>query len=222
MEEIDKEHYQEAAVLFIQAQQEEAKWKAHLLMNTDMLEGLSNIEDLGFTAVIQRFGKQCIKVNILRLCHLLIFFLCYLSLVPSFSNNIMLFILYQVLNERAQTKAADPAYRTRGLKDAIQVARYAQTIIGPEKLANDTSFGEMREEWLSYSELQGANLEGSQAELLNELIMAYLEAESVMTNESSANDMDLSSTVIQDGPEPIWEKYQRALEHATARSNDNF
>ena len=127
-----------------------------------------------------------------------------------------------MLNERAQTKAADPAYRTRGLKDAIQVARYAQTIIGPEKLASDTSFGEMREEWLRYSELQGADLEGSQAELLNELIMAYLETESVMINEPSANDLAVSAAFIQDGPEPIWEKYQRALQHATARSNDNF
>ena len=75
--EFDKERYQEAVVLFIQAQQEEAKWKAHLLMDTDMLEGLSNIEDLGYTAVIQRFGKQCIKVNILLLYRLLIFFMLF-------------------------------------------------------------------------------------------------------------------------------------------------
>ncbi|KAI7860873.1 hypothetical protein BDC45DRAFT_7651 [Circinella umbellata] len=186
--EFDKERYQEAAVLFIQAQQEEAKWKAHLLRKTDMLERLSNIEDLGFTGVIQRFGKQCIKV----------------------------------LNERAQTKAADPAYRTRGLKDAIQVARYAQTIIGPEKLASDPTFGEMREGWLRYSELQGANLEGSQADLLNELIMAYLEAESVTTNEPPGSDLAATCTFIQDDPEPVWEKYQRALKNATIRFNDDF
>ncbi|KAG2219682.1 hypothetical protein INT45_001854 [Circinella minor] len=186
--EFDKERYQEATVLFIQAQQEEAKWKAHLLMETDMLERLSNIEDLGFTGVIQRFGKQCIKV----------------------------------LNERAQTKAADPAYRTRGLKDAIQVARYAQTIIGPEKLASDPTFGEMREEWLRYSELQGANLKGSQADLLNELIMAYLETESAMTNEPHGSNLTASPIFIQDDLELVWEKYQRALQNATIRFNDNF
>ncbi|KAI9491443.1 hypothetical protein BDB00DRAFT_789575 [Zychaea mexicana] len=93
----------------------------------------------------------------------------------------------RVLNERARTKAADPAYRTRGLEEALQIARQAQTIIGPDKFANDVLFSEMREEWLKYSEVQGAELEGSQAELLNELIMAYLEADSAdAANESSS------------------------------------
>ncbi|KAI9274695.1 hypothetical protein BDA99DRAFT_498260 [Phascolomyces articulosus] len=187
-----EDRYMEAMLHFIHAQQEEAEWKTHLLMDTDILQRFPSIEELGFTSVIKRFGKQCIKI----------------------------------LNERAHTKADDPAYRTRGLEEAIQIARYAQTIIGPEKLASDRLFGEMREEWLKYSEIQGANLEGPQVGLLNELIMAYLEAESVVSNDPSLTYLGMDPALIKgDGTtneSPLWERYQRALQYATIRANHNF
>lgn len=50
-------------------------------------------------------------------------------------------------------------------------------IIGPENLADDALYSELRDKWLSFSESQGSGLEDTQAELLNNLMISYLEGQ---------------------------------------------
>lgn len=75
----------------------------------------------------------------------------------------------------------------------------------------------MREGWLKFSELQGGSLEGSQAELVNTLIMAYLEAETTWSSDPAL----LPAASADDGEhaEPVWQKYRKATQAAAARLN---
>ncbi|KAI9255953.1 hypothetical protein EDC94DRAFT_523834 [Helicostylum pulchrum] len=121
----------------------------------------------------------------------------------------------KILNNAAYKKASHESYRTRGLEDAIRIAYQAQTVIGPDKMTNDSEYHLLGSLWLSFSEQPGisASLTNTHVELLNTLIMIYLEGQS---GGSSAGIRSRSDSPAQlsddeeDGDEnlPLWQKYQ--------------
>jgi hypothetical protein len=126
------------------------------------------------------------------------------------------------LNDAAYVKASNPSYRSRGLEDAIRIAYQAQTIIGPDNIAQDSIYQSLRQSWLSFAEEQdvGSKLTEGQVELLNTLIVTYLEGQSgggvsglqsrsespmhVMTDDEDEDENDL-----QVGNMALWQKYKQ-------------
>lgn len=122
-------------------------------------------------------------------------------------------------------KASHISYRTRGLEDAIKLAYHAQTIIGPDNIQNDPVYQSLGETWLSFTEQQESSgspsLTGKEAELLNTLILIYLEGqverrehvqirnELVPTEDNSDEDGD-DSSIHEVEKLPLWERYKRA------------
>ncbi|KAI9314152.1 hypothetical protein BX666DRAFT_2029684 [Dichotomocladium elegans] len=106
----------------------------------------------------------------------------------------------EILESSAYRKASDPAYCVRGLQEAITIAHVAQAIIGPDKIANDPVFNEMRERWLRFSETHGSILQGGQAELLDSLIMAFLESEDSGDDTTMSPPKEALNPVPETGP----------------------
>lgn len=126
------------------------------------------------------------------------------------------------MNDAAYTKASNPSYRSRGLEDAIRIAYQAQTIIGPDNIAQDTLYPSLGQLWLSFTEEQavGSELTDDQVELLNTLIVIYLDGQSggwdsgpqsrtespvhVMTDDEASD-----SNGLKPGNAPLWQKYKQ-------------
>lgn len=117
------------------------------------------------------------------------------------------------LDEAAYKKACSAAYCTRGLHEATMLVHNAQTIIGPDRLVTDELFNDMRERWLKFGETASLTLQQNQADLLNTLIMAFLEPE---YQHAAAEDGLLATSLDTehsfDGP--LWSEYKRLCEEA--------
>lgn len=117
------------------------------------------------------------------------------------------------MNETAYKKASNESYRTRGLEDAIRIAYQAQTIIGPDNIQNDQIYQSLGELWLSFTEQQiVGSLTDTQVELLNTLVMTYLEGQgggSVGIPSRSESPVKQSDDDERDHHLPLWQKYQQ-------------
>lgn len=102
------------------------------------------------------------------------------------SSKISNLCAIQILDENARSKVLNGAYRSRGLEDAIRVAQQALTLISPDNVLTDPFLARLREQWLQLTE----SLEGPQSELMNKLVMIYLNDELVssspLTSDGSA------------------------------------
>ncbi|RUS31765.1 hypothetical protein BC938DRAFT_477111, partial [Jimgerdemannia flammicorona] len=62
-------------------------------------------------------------------------------------------VCLQILDESARRKIVEvPAYRSRGLEDAIRIAQQTQTLVGPENVTTDSFLARLREQWLELPE----------------------------------------------------------------------
>ncbi|EPB91905.1 hypothetical protein HMPREF1544_01199 [Mucor circinelloides 1006PhL] len=127
----------------------------------------------------------------------------------------------KILNNAAFNRASKPSYRTRGLEDGLRIAHQAQTIIGPDNITEDSVYQSLGSLWLSFTDhaSTGSELSDRQVDLLNNLIMAYLEGQvggsSVAHSRSQSPLLDGSSDDETDGGEDsyrqaLWQKYKRA------------
>ncbi|GAN01846.1 hypothetical protein MAM1_0012c01281 [Mucor ambiguus] len=125
----------------------------------------------------------------------------------------------KILNNAAFTKASNPSYRTRGLEDALRIAHQAQTIIGPDNITEDPVYQSLGSLWLSFTDRAsiGSELSDRQVDLLNNLIMAYLEGQvggsSVAHSRSQSPILDDSSDGEGDDEanyhQALWQKYKQ-------------
>ncbi|KAL9541077.1 hypothetical protein MBANPS3_009328 [Mucor bainieri] len=125
----------------------------------------------------------------------------------------------KILNNAAFTKACNPSYRTRGLEDALRIAHQAQTIIGPDNITEDPVYQSLGSLWLSFTDhaSTGSELSERQVDLLNNLIMAYLEGQvggsSVAHSRSQSPILDDSSDDEDDHEadyhQALWQKYKQ-------------
>ncbi|CDH54530.1 hypothetical protein RO3G_15853 [Lichtheimia corymbifera JMRC:FSU:9682] len=166
----------------LRAKREEATWKEHLLLETDLINAQSRLQSLGFERLIFTYGKACIKQ----------------------------------LDEAAYKKACSAAYCTRGLHEATMLVHNAQTIIGPDRLVGDELFNDMRERWLKFGETTSLTLQQNQADLLNTLIMAFLEPEyqTAAAEEGLATSLDTGTFTEHSFDGPLWSEYKRLCEEA--------
>lgn len=118
------------------------------------------------------------------------------------------------MDESAYKKACSTAYSTRGLHEATMLVHNAQTIIGPDRLVTDDLFNDMRERWLKFGETASLTLQQSQADLLNTLIMAFLEPEYQAAEEGLATPLDTTTFTEHSFDGPLWSEYKRLLEEA--------
>ncbi|RUS31764.1 hypothetical protein BC938DRAFT_477111 [Jimgerdemannia flammicorona] len=103
----------------------------------------------------------------------------------------------KILDESARRKIVEvPAYRSRGLEDAIRIAQQTQTLVGPENVTTDSFLARLREQWLELPESLTNTLEGPQSEMLNQLVMIYLNEEPVIVSSPSS---DASAETFVDG-----------------------
>ncbi|KAI9279578.1 hypothetical protein BY458DRAFT_502232 [Sporodiniella umbellata] len=122
----------------------------------------------------------------------------------------------EILNRQAFNKALNISYRSRGLEDALRIAHQAHAMIGPDAISTDDTYASMRELWLSFGE-QGNNdkLTSIQTDLLNTLVMTYLEGQSGQ----SVDPMDkteVPNADIDEKPEEMspWMYYKQICEEA--------
>ncbi|KAG2232185.1 hypothetical protein INT48_004113 [Thamnidium elegans] len=121
----------------------------------------------------------------------------------------------KILNNTAYKKASHESYRTRGLEDAIRIAYQAQTVIGPDNMTDDSEYHSLGSLWLSFAEQPGisSSLTNTHVELLNTLIMIYLEGQSGGSSAGIRSRSD-SPAQLSDNEEdddknlPLWQKYQ--------------
>lgn len=95
-------------------------------------------------------------------------------------------------------------------------------IIGPENLADDALYSELRDKWLTFSESQGSSLEETQAELLNALMISYLEGQSGGPGKSyDENEGALWPIGKDEGIDKFYERAKLAADqHETKLAND--
>lgn len=55
--------YLDSLSWLLRAKREEAAWKEHLLLETDLINGQSRLQSLGFERLVYTYGKACIKVR---------------------------------------------------------------------------------------------------------------------------------------------------------------
>ncbi|KAI9007029.1 hypothetical protein CLU79DRAFT_778953 [Phycomyces nitens] len=169
--------HRKALQAFVEAKREEGVWKTDLLVNS-LSVSYPGLETLGFSATIERFGKQCLKI----------------------------------LNAAAYQKVKHPSYRTRGLEDALWIAHQAHTIIGPELLGIDPVFGQLGEIWFGLTDEIGeqpsTGLTAVQAELLNTLMMTYLDGQTGYVKEPEVTAEEDSDGVA------VWEMYRQGYRDA--------
>jgi hypothetical protein len=134
---------------------------------------------------------------------------------------ITLFFFIKILNKMAYKKAINPAYRTRGLEDAIHLAYNAQTVIGPENVSTDSDYMAMGQLWLSFTEeREVTNLNNLQSDLLNRLVMTYLEGQSGGTgNHSRVGSPSQQEELSQ---LPLWEQYKLVCERSQILLNELY
>lgn len=110
------------------------------------------------------------------------------------------------------------SYRSRGLDDALQLARQALAIIEPEAITTDSTYGSLRELWLSFGEQEGVHLTEEQEHLLNTLVLTYLEGQSGQgVNEMSRRESPVLSTDNnKEDDVPLWQQYKDARLQADA------
>ncbi|KAG1175303.1 hypothetical protein G6F36_011119 [Rhizopus arrhizus] len=117
----------------------------------------------------------------------------------------------EVLNKAAFAKALNESYRSRGLEDALRLAHQAHAIIGPDAISNDSTYESLRELWLRFGEQDNSNkLTDDQANLLNTLVMTYLEGQSGQSGE----DVNKAESLVFDASKecddrPLWERYKQ-------------
>jgi hypothetical protein len=121
----------------------------------------------------------------------------------------------------AYKKAINPAYRTRGLEDAIHLAYNAQTVIGPENVSTDSDYMAMGQLWLSFTEeREVTSLNNLQSDLLNRLVMTYLEGQSGGTgNHSRVGSPSQQEELSQ---LPLWEQYKLVCERSQTLLNELY
>ena len=90
----------------------------------------------------------------------------------------------------------------------------AQTIIGPDRLVTDDLFNDMRERWLKFGEITSLIMQPNQAELLNTLIMAFLEPEYNTADEGLTTPFDTATFIEHSFDGPLWSEYKRLYEEA--------
>lgn len=94
------------------------------------------------------------------------------------------------------------------------MAYQAQTIIGPDKVQTDSVYHSLGELWLTFTEQQHVPLTEPQANLLNTLVLTYLEGQSgggvsgvQSRSESPVQEMDVD--IDDNETVPLWQKYQQ-------------
>ncbi|KAL0084122.1 ubiquitin carboxyl-terminal hydrolase-domain-containing protein [Phycomyces blakesleeanus] len=182
--------HRKALQTLVQAKREEEIWKTHLLVDT-LGASYHGLETLGFGGPIEQFGKHSLKI----------------------------------LNLAAYQKVKHVSYRTRGLEDALWIAHQAHTVIGPERLGTDPVFGQLGEIWYSLTdeienEQPSAGLTTVQAELLNSLMMAYLDGQTCLINDpederEKEEEKDGHTTDKEQAELPIWKMYEQGHRAAT-------
>lgn len=55
--------YLDSLSWLLRVKREEATWKEHLLLETDLINEQSRLQSLGFEQLVLTYGKACIKVN---------------------------------------------------------------------------------------------------------------------------------------------------------------
>ncbi|RUS23055.1 hypothetical protein BC937DRAFT_93010, partial [Endogone sp. FLAS-F59071] len=121
-------------------------------------------------------------------------------------------VCLQILDENARNKVLNVAYRSRGLEDAIRIAQQALTLVGPENVLTDPFLVRLREQWLQLTESLTESLEGPQSELLNKLVMIYLNDEFVSPSPPTSEG---SAETFVGGPVP-----ESTVEHVLPRYQD--
>lgn len=98
----------------------------------------------------------------------------------------------------------------------MRIAYQAQTVIGPDKLQKDQVYSSLGEKWLTFTEQSNVTLTQCQAELLNTLVMTYLEGQSsgAISNVHSRSESPAQLSDDEDDNEgvsdiPLWQKYQQ-------------
>ena len=108
------------------------------------------------------------------------------------------------------------------MEDALRIAHQAQTIIGPDNITEDPVYQSLGSLWLSFTDhaSTGSDLSDRQVDLLNNLIMAYLEGQvggsSVAHSRSqspilddSSDDDDDDNNEANSHRQALWQKYKQ-------------
>ncbi|KAI7898467.1 uncharacterized protein BX663DRAFT_533335 [Cokeromyces recurvatus] len=117
----------------------------------------------------------------------------------------------EILNENAFKKALHASYRTRGLEEGIRIAYQAHSIIRPDNITQDPFYQSLGQLWLSFTE-QWSELTESQGDLLNTLIMIYLEGQisGIHTGSRSSSPIpNQDSDDDDDNGFMLWQKYKQ-------------
>lgn len=197
-----KKEFSSALQSLLDLKRHEASWKTQVMFDMDVSNAFSGLATISFNHLVETYGKACLKVNLEQL--------------QSVSKATYTKILQlQHLNDTAYFKASHESYRTRGLEDALRIAHQAQTVIGPDKLQNDEVYISLGEKWLTFTEQEGVTLTSSQEDLLNTLVMTYLEGQSGSISNvhsrsgSPARRMDVDDEDDEVSDIPLWQKYQQ-------------
>ncbi|KAI8084898.1 uncharacterized protein BX664DRAFT_174701 [Halteromyces radiatus] len=127
------------------------------------------------------------------------------------------------LNDDAHTKACNLAYRNRGLQDGIRIAYQAIKFVNDDNHDNNNNvqfLSELGERWFDYAEGQSGTLTDDQAQLLNNLVMLYLDAASSIMlpeNDQVTNNTDKLSLATSTDDSPIWLVFRKSLHDAEAK-----
>ncbi|CAO3584325.1 unnamed protein product [Absidia cylindrospora] len=101
------------------------------------------------------------------------------------------------LNIEAYNKACNMAYRSRGLQDGIRIANHAQLVMSKVTDPKDQFLSDVGGRWLNFAELQSGSLTDDQVELLNTLVMIYLDGPTATTSTSTATTSTTRTTTSQ-------------------------
>ncbi|KAI8344558.1 hypothetical protein BC941DRAFT_497811 [Chlamydoabsidia padenii] len=129
------------------------------------------------------------------------------------------------LNSEAYTKACNLVTRSSGLKEGIRVANQVQWVIKRDDNRRETFLGDLAQPWLDFTEHQSGLLTEDQVELLNNLVMIYLDgtttttAASVGPDDASLFSVDSVDSMHED-EEPVWINYRQSLWDAESKLSD--
>ncbi|KAI8382300.1 hypothetical protein BD560DRAFT_323363 [Blakeslea trispora] len=124
--------------------------------------------------------------------------LSFQDLVTSFGQHAL-----KALNDLVFAKAINPAYRFSGLQDGVRVAQQAQSMMGPDTEQEEV-YQSLQNQWLSFTDQIKDELTEEEANLLNTLIMTWIEG-------GSENEK-IDSVPVISSDLPLWQKYQQLRE----------
>ncbi|KAG1472145.1 hypothetical protein G6F56_001715 [Rhizopus delemar] len=129
----------------------------------------------------------------------------------------------EILNKAAFNKALNVSYRSRGLEDALRIAHQAHAIIGPDAISNDSTYESLRELWLNFGEQDNTDkLTDTQTDLLNTLVMTYLEGQSGQSIDPMDRTPFPGLNINEKSKEfPLWVQYKQAYDEAETLLKQN-